>query len=426
MTVDTALEARILEAVQTRFDEQLAFTRALVGFPSVRGEEAECQAHVASELRARGYDVDQFPLDVDAIKDKPGFAPVTVSYEKAQNVVARLPSAKDSRRSVILNGHVDVVPPGPLSMWRRPPFEPYIEDGWLYGRGAGDMKAGVGANLFALEALRSIDERLCAGAVFEAVVEEEATGNGTLACVQRGYHADVALITEPMWDRLVACQVGVLWFRVEIRGRPAHVRESETGSNAIQAALAVLNALRELEAQWNAASRRHPAYADLKHPLAFNVGRIEGGDWPSSVPAWCAFEVRAALFPDQDLEAAKREIEHCIAQAARKIPQLEHNPPSVSYTGLHGPGYCLGRQGERAKAVLGRAHRRAYGADLQSFASTTGTDARYFGVFDQTPALVYGVTADNIHGFNERVCLDSLLKNTQAIALFIAHWCAGD
>ena len=426
MTVDAALEAQIMNAVQAGFDEQLDFTRALVRFPSLRGEEADCQAHLASELRARGYEVDQFRLDVDAIRDKPGFAPVTVAYDNAQNIVALTPCAEDCKRSVILNGHVDVVPPGPLDMWRRPPFEAYVEEGWLYGRGAGDMKAGVGANLFAIEALRSIDDRLCAGAVFEAVVEEEATGNGTLACLHRGYAADVALITEPMWDRLVACQVGVLWFRVEIRGRPVHVRESETGSNAIQAALSVMTALRTLEAQWNSVHRRHPAYADVKHPLAFNVGRIEGGDWPSSVPAWCAFDVRAALFPDQDLEAAKREIEHCIAGAAKDMALPADDPPVITYTGLHGPGYCLGPEGERPKAVLAKAHRRAYGSDLQTFASTTGTDARYFGVYGQTPALVYGVTAENIHGFNERVCLDSLLKNTQAIALFIAHWCTGD
>lgn len=426
MTIDAALEARIMESVQIGFEEQLEVAQKLVSFPSVRGEEGECQAYVASQLRERGYEVDQFTLDVNAIKDKPGFAPVTVSYEQAENVVGLLPSRSGAKRSVVLNGHVDVVPPGPLEMWSRPPFEPYVEDGWLYGRGAGDMKAGVAANLFAIEALRRIDERLCAGAVFEAVVEEEATGNGTLACIHRGYGADAALITEPMWDRLVACQVGVLWFEVNIQGRPAHVRESEAGSNAIQAAVSLIAALRSLEERWNAPERRHRGYADIEHPLAFNIGRIQGGDWPSSVPAWCTFEVRAALFPEQDLDAAKREIEACIADAAHAMPQLKDHPPTVTYTGLHGPGYCLGSEGRTAKEVLAQAHRRAYGADLQTFASTTGTDARYFGVYSQIPALVYGVTAENIHGFDERVSLDSLLKNTQAIALFIAHWCTGD
>ena len=120
-------------------------------------------------------------------------------------------------RSLILNGHVDVVPTGPLEMWTRPPFEPCIDGGWLYGRGGADMKAGLCANVFALDALRRLGLQPAGTVHVQSVTEEECTGNGALSALVRGYRADAALIPEPEENMLVRANVGVIWFRVYVQ-----------------------------------------------------------------------------------------------------------------------------------------------------------------------------------------------------------------
>ena len=127
---------------------------------------------------------------------------MAVSYDDAWNVVGAHRPKTPKGKSLILNGHIDVVPTGPLDMWSSPPFEPRISGGWMYGRGAGDMKAGLAANLAALDALARLGLKPAGDVYVQSVVEEECTGNGALACLQRGYRADAAIIPEPSGDRL--------------------------------------------------------------------------------------------------------------------------------------------------------------------------------------------------------------------------------
>jgi acetylornithine deacetylase len=416
------LTRRILAAVDAAFAAQVEFTAELVRHPSVRGAEQTAQDFMARALRERGYAVDRWRIDVDELRHLPGFAPVHADYANAYNVVGAHRPRSAQGRSLILNGHIDVVPVGPLDMWDTPPFAPHVEDGWLYGRGAGDMKAGLAECLFALDALRALGLQPAADLYVQSVVEEECTGNGALACLQRGYRAEAVLIPEPLGDRLISAQVGVLWFQVKLRGRPVHVAYAGTGANAIEAAWPIIQALHGLEAEWNSAARRHPAYAGVEHPLNLNVGRIVGGDWPSSVPAWCTFDVRIAVFPGQSLDDARRELGDCIRAAAQDNPFLADFPPEVVWHGFLAEGYEL-QGADEAIRVLDAAHRACYGAALPSAATTATTDARYYGLYADTPALVYGPTAERIHGFNERVELESVRRNTQAMALFIADWC---
>jgi acetylornithine deacetylase len=312
-------------------------------------------------------------------------------------------------------------------MWDTPPFEPRVDGGWMYGRGTGDMKAGLAANLFALDALRHAGFAPAGEVIYQSVVEEECTGNGALACLQRGYRADAVLIPEPFEEALLEAQLGVLWFQVHLKGIPVHVAYAGSGSNAIEAAIPLIAALHEMEERWNAADRRHACYAGHDHALNLNIGRIEGGDWTSSVPAWCVFDVRMGLFPGQSLEAAKREIEEVLRDAARTHPFLRNNSPEIVYHGFHAEGYALAEDrsaaAAQAIAALEGAHRAVNGTALERKASTATTDARFFGLYADTPALVYGPTAESIHGFNERVDLDSVRRVTQATALFVAGWC---
>ncbi|MCR9256458.1 MAG: ArgE/DapE family deacylase [Alphaproteobacteria bacterium] len=419
---DPALVADIKKAVDALFDDEVSFLQELVRFPSQRGEEQTAQDFMADAFRRRGYGVDQFAVDVDAIKDHPGFSPVTISYDNVFNVVATHRPKTLTGKSLILNGHMDVVPLGPVDMWADPPYSAKVDGDWLYGRGGGDMKAGIAAYLFAMDALKSLGKQPAAPVYMQSVVEEECTGNGALACLVRGYRADAAVIPEPTQTKLVRANVGVIWFQVAVKGVPVHVAVAGEGANAIEASYDLMKALKGLEARWN--ERRHgmPYFKDHPHPININVGKIVGGDWASSVPAWCTFDARAAIYPGWEPAEAAKEIEAVLAEASRSNRFLANNPPSVAYNGFFAKGYVL-EEGTQAEKTLAEAHLATVDPDFEGVVMPAYLDGRVFMLYGDTPCLVYGPYAENIHGFNERVSLASVKRITASIACFIADWC---
>jgi len=420
--IDTDLKTKILHAVDTGFDEQIEFTRELVRKPSIRGQEATAQDLMAEGFRLHGFDVDRFKLDPDLLARQPGFSPVAVSYDNAWSVVGSWRPASPKGRSLVMNGHVDVVPTGPADLWTHPPFDPVIDGDWMYGRGAGDMKSGTAAMIFAMAALRRAGVMPAATVHMESVIEEECTGNGALSCMLRGYNGDIVLIPEPSDAHLMSAQVGVIWMQVTVRGIPVHVSVAGTGQNAIEACTPLFTALHALEEEWNTVAAKHEAFAGVEHPINVVISKIEGGDWTSSVPSWCRFDVRVGLYPDVEVAEIQRRLEACLADASRDHPFLSNNPPSIAWHGFLAPGYVL-RGGDEAQQALERAHRVVFDAPLPRTAFTGLTDARFRGLHGSAPGLVYGAKAENIHGIDERVNLGSIRRLTQSMALFIADWC---
>lgn len=422
MALDPALGARILASVEAGFAEQIAFTQELIRFPSVRGAEHTCQDFVFRAFRERGYAMDRFTMDRRAIEAHPGGSPWSNEHSDAPIVVGIHHPREEKGRSLILQAHVDVVPPGPTDMWTHEPFDPVINGDWLYGRGAADMKAGHAANLFCLDALRRLGLQPAATVYIQSVVEEESTGNGALMTHLRGYKADAVLIPEPEEEMLVRANVGVLWFQVEVRGLPVHVREMANGANAIDAAYRVVGELRLLEAEWNEAKAGREHFADTDHPINLNIGKIEGGDWASSVPCWCRIDCRIGLYPGVDAAQAAKEISERIQVMARADAFMADNPPRVTFNGFHAQGY-IQEPGTEAEAVLARAHQASTGKELRSFMTPGYLDTRVYALYDKIPSLCYGPISENIHGFDERVSLASLKRITGTMALFVAEWC---
>lgn len=422
MSLDPGLRQDILAAVDHGFPDQIALTKDLVRFPSVRGGEHPVQDFVFRALRDRGYDMDRFAMDPDAIGRHPGGAPVAAGHSRAPIVVGIHRPRAEKGRSLILQAHVDVVPAGPMDMWARPPFEPHDDGEWLYGRGSADMKAGHAANLFCLDALKRVGMQPAATVYIQSVVEEESTGNGALMTHLRGYKADAVLIPEPEDEKLVRANVGVLWFQVEIRGVPVHVREMAKGANAIDVAYRVIAELRKLEETWNANKAGRPYFENEAHPINLNIGKIEGGDWASSVPSWCRLDCRISIYPGVRASDAATEIRDRLSAFARSDSFLANHPPMVTFNGFHAEGYVQA-PGTDAEDVLARAHAAATGETLRSFMSPSYLDTRVYALYDQIPALCYGPISQNIHGIDERVSLASVKRITGAMALFVAEWC---
>jgi acetylornithine deacetylase len=408
----------------------------LVEAPTTLGQEEAGQAVMEAAFADCGLAPRSIPLDADALRAAPGSSPFSWSVEGKRNVVAAWEppagagapvaggalAADGTRRgrSLILNGHVDVVPPASAALWSGDPFRARRDGDWLYGRGAGDMKAGLVAMTGAIRALRRLGVELAGRVELQSVVEEECTGNGALQCLLDGSRADACVITEPHPDHFTVAQVGVLWFHVDVRGVPAHAaRASTLGFNAIDAAYKLLGALRELEAELNADP---PApYDGFAHPINLNPGIVTGGDWTSTVAAECTLSCRLGLYPGESPEQARARVEATIARAAAADPVLRDHPPAVRYDGFA----CEGAVVSHAEPVvreLAAAYERVHGAAPRLEATTATTDARHF-VRHGIPAICFGPRAEEIHGIDERVSLSSLAEVARVLASFVPMWC---
>ncbi|MGJ4928328.1 ArgE/DapE family deacylase [Bradyrhizobium sp. HKCCYLS2038] len=413
---------RIVDAVDAGFDRQIGTTSDFVAIPSTRGAEGPCQDMFGDLLRARGYEVDDWHIDLDELKDMRGYGPIEHDFSKARTVVGTYRPATTAGRSLILQGHCDVVPAGPLYMWDTPPFSPVVKNGRMYGRGACDMKSGTIGALYALDAIAAAGFKPTARIHVQSVIEEESTGVGALSTLQRGYRADACFIPEPTSGKMVRSQVGVIWFRIKVRGFPAHVFEAGIGANAIQATYHLIHALEKLEADWNERAKTDRHFKTLNHPINFNPGIIKGGDWASSVPAWCDVDCRIAILPGWSVKECQNEILACVAAASRDHRFLSNNPPVVEWSGFLSEGYELTNSAE-PEAAFGRAFSAVYGGEVQDLVFTALTDTRFYGLNYGIPSLCFGATGAAMHGFNEYVELDSLRQATKTMALFIADWC---
>ncbi|KAK3705221.1 hypothetical protein LTR37_013382 [Vermiconidia calcicola] len=416
-------KAKITQSVADGFDEQIAYTQELIRIGGQRGHETDVMDWVFKQYNNRGWNPIRIEMDEGELSQHIGAGRFSETHSRVPIIIGtHKPKGEAKGKSLILNGHLDVVPLGPADMWKADPYSGLIEGDRLYGRGAGDMRSGAAANVWALDALRRIGLQPASEIILQAVVEEESTGNGTLMAHLKGYKADAALIPEPMQEQLVRANVGVLWFQVEVRGRPVHVREMSTGTNAIDASMKVIGALREMEEEWDQRYSSQQYFQDEKHPLNLNVAIVKAGDWASSVPAWCQVDCRIAIVPGVSAQSAADEIEKKVADFAANDPYLSQNPPKIRWNGFFSEGYVL-EPGSEAENVLRRAHQQAAGEELTTQTSTAYIDARVHSLYDKIPAMVYGPIAGDIHGFDEWVSIESVKRVTTAMALFIAEWC---
>jgi acetylornithine deacetylase len=394
----------------------------LIEVPTVLGNEEAGQEIMEEAFADCGLAPRSVPLDAGALRAADGASPFSWDVKGKRNVVADWPVGEGDAcgRSLILNGHVDVVPPAAEGLWTHPPYKAVRAGDWLYGRGAGDMKAGLVAITGAVRALKRAGYAPAAPVQLQSVVEEECTGHGALQCLLSGARADACVITEPHHDHLTVAQVGVLWFHVEVSGVPAHAaRASRLGFNAIEAAYDVLAALRRLEKRLN---EDPPAPFDaFEHPINLNPGVISGGDWPSTVAAACTLSCRIGLYPGQPPEEMRALVEEAVAEAAETSPQLAGNPPRVRYDGFSCEGTVVDED-EPVVGALSEAYARVHGKRPGLEATTATTDARHF-VRAGIPAVCFGPRAENIHGIDERVALSSVVETAQVLGLFVRDWC---
>ena len=436
-------EARVAAAIEERAGELVELASELIAFDTTtRGEpdeparaEAALQERLAGLLRDAGAEVELFEPEPGALDRWTRQVPEGLGFAGRPQLVARLGGAGGGR-SLLLNGHIDVVSAEPRERWASDPFAPEVRDGRLYGRGACDMKGGVAAMVVAALALAESGVELAGELIVSTVTDEEWNGAGALALAARGISADAGIVPEATgFEPWIACR-GVLNPTVTVQGRPGHAEMPqpdwrEGGAvNAIEKTTVVLEAVRALRERWGERDGDHPLLA----PGELVPTVIQGGEWWVNYPASCTTVVDVTYLPAQGDpdgawgEGLEREIEAWILERAREDEWLAEHPPTFTWgTNLApaeipadhpivacalGAGEAVGRPG-RAAALQG------------------WHDAATFTRFG-TPTISYGpagLSNDGetmAHAVDEFVPVADLVACAQALAIAALRWCGGE
>ena len=406
-------------AIETGAQAAFAFLEKLVAAPSTVGQEAQAQEIVAAELERLGFGVAAVPVPPQTAERAPGGV-AQACYAGRDNVVGRINPGTGP--SLLLNGHIDVVP-AQEAMWTAAPFTPQRADGWLTGRGAGDMKGGFAMGLLAVEALRTAMPGSITGELsFLSVIEEECTGNGTLAACRAGVLGDAVVLLEPTSLDLLLGGVGVLWVEIAIEGIPAHAEAADRAVNPVRYVPVILRALADLETEMSA-GRDDPAFSEIASPYNVSPGTVAAGDWPSSVPGQARVGVRVGYPRAWTPEQAFERVRSAVRAAAQQHSWLAEHPPVVRETGFRAEGYLL-QADHPLVTAMSDAHSWAHRATPRRRVMGSTTDARYYLNQFGAPALAYGPRARNIHAADEAVELASIVGGARTMARFIARYFA--
>lgn len=412
------LEQQLIDAINP--DDYLKLLNDLVSIKSLAGEgEVAAQEFVADTMHSINLEVDQWELDFDSLSQHPAFS-IEVERERGLGVVGSYGSNED--KTLILNGHVDVVPIDDPSLWHYPPWEATLDDGLVYGRGALDMKGADACALYALKLIQAAGVKLKGKVLLQSVIGEEDGGVGTLAAIERGYRADAAVVMEPTELAIAPAQAGAFSFRVGVRGKAAHGAMRPEGVSAIEKFYPLYEAIMQLETERNQRLRGE-LFADYEVPFPITIGILQAGTWASNVPENLFFEGRYGIGIGEDTEAACRELEQRVLETAQSDDWLKEHLPTIEWWGAKfmpvqtDPKHpivlltesCLGAISDNQPAIRGMT----YGADMHLLVQHGNMPTILFGPGDVRYA----------HRPDEHIALDDLVTMIKTLILLILRYC---
>ena len=397
----------------------------LVTYDSTMGNELKAQNFILNIFQDLNLQTKKIPIKTQDYLNAPLFAKSLINYdnEKHFNVIGIHNAESVKGKSLILNGHIDVVPIGSAKLWTNPPFEPVIHGDWLFGRGSGDMKAGLASIIYCLYLIKKHEVNVDGKIILQSVIEEECTGNGALACLNEGFIADAAIIPEPFNETIMRAQVGVMWIDIDVYGKPAHVLDKSSGVNAIEHAFDLWNYLLQLEKQWNDDLKSKVKFNWVNEPINFNFGLIKGGEWRSSVPTHCKMGIRVSFDPEWEPEEVKKILERHVEKYYSQENKSSSCFAEISYNGFQSKGCIVDIDDSTFINTLTQSHLEVFKKQPTMYSSTATTDIRVLSNYGNIPSTCYGPIAKNIHGIDECVSISSTLRIAKSILNFIFKWC---
>ena len=414
-------QQQIESYIDSHSEEAISFLQKLIQQPSVQGNEKGVQLLVIEKLEELGLKVDTWDPSHQELSASDYFIPSRDSFEGSPNVVGVL-KGEGNGKSIILNGHIDVVPEGDRSKWKHDPFSGIVEEGKMYGRGTTDMKGGNVALLLAVEAIIMSGIKLKGDVIFQSVIEEESGGAGTLATILRKYKADAAIIPEPTNMKLFIKQQGSMWFRVMIEGLSAHGGTRYEGVSAIEQAWKIHQGILSLEKKRNA-TVTDPLLKHFPIPMPINVGKIQGGSWPSSVPDLITLEGRIGVGPLENMEDVRKELKNHLAQLCSTDEWLKDHPVNVEFFGAQWVPNAV-EDAHPFVSLLKENFESIYQKPIKIEASPWGTDGGLLGKVGNIPTLVIGPGETKIaHYPNEYIETKEVIQAAKLFALTLLTWC---
>lgn len=303
---------RLQETVEGSREQMLEFLSGAVRCPSISGDEDTIHGFLTGWFDANGWTHETQHLHRTAA-GRAADPDTEPRLEHRRNVVAWPHPPRGDVPTVVLNGHIDVVPPGDVDSWTLPPFSGLRRDGRVHGRGSVDTKGPVTSGIFALEALRNLDVRLPFDVAVQLVIAEETTGIGTRAAFERIARPTAAIVLEPTRGVAAPAGTGLLFFRIEIEGVSAHTSAPWRGRDAFLHLMRVHGALSEL-ADARAEQHRNEYFADIPTPVPFVMGTVRAGTWRAAVPDSAEMAGRWGVAAGEDLDEVRARIEALVAQ----------------------------------------------------------------------------------------------------------------
>jgi acetylornithine deacetylase len=429
----TESESLVTKEIERRHDDLVALATDLIGFDTTSRnlddpprEEADLQEYLAGRLRTAGAETEVWePTPEDVAGSR--LVPPGLRFDGRPQMVARFPGTGGGR-SLLLNGHIDVVPVDPCEEWASDPFDAQVREDNLYGRGAVDMKGGIATMVFATEVLASLGLRLAGDLLVCTVTDEESTGAGGVAAVNHGVSADAAIVTESTsFDVAIACS-GSLLPTITVPGRPGHVSVEQPhwraggAVNAIDKADVIREALKGLQEKWHARPEYGHPYLSPGHIIPTE---ISGGEWVVSYPSSCRLSYHVGYLPAQADEdgwgtAIQAEIVDLIERAAKADAWLAENPPTTEWAVGGVPAAEISAEEPIVQTML------AAGADIGRPGQLAGTgwvDGATF-THSGTPSICFGPGDGRFaHAIDEHVLIDSLVHGAQALAIAALRFC---
>lgn len=406
----------IRDTIQSLRDDLYDLALDLVRTPSVTGDENEAQDMLASRLREWGLDVDLWTVAPDITSHR-AYCDDGLPVER-KNLVARW-GPRDDVAALILNGHIDVVPTGERKLWDADPFDARIHQDALHGRGSCDMKAGLAACCIAVRAAMKLGIDPKRAILIESVIGEETGGLGTLAAIERGYRADAAVIAEPTSLEMCPVQAGALSFRLHVPGKAAHGAMRTWGVSSVEKFLPVFAKLTAFE-QERHADFHHPFYEVGQLVAPLSVGKVQAGNWPSTVPEELIAEGRFGIFPGEDCDAARHAFEAAVRSTEEDDAWLAEHPVAVEwFEGQFEPGETA--TDAPILQELETCHRDLLGSEPKTHGVSYGSDLRLFTRYADMPAVLYGPGDVALaHAANEWLPLDEVVHAAEVYTHLIA------
>ncbi|WP_100065298.1 ArgE/DapE family deacylase [Miniphocaeibacter massiliensis] len=413
--------AKVDDWIDENKEELIGFLGDIIKIPSVTGSEFEIQKYLAEYSKQLGLDVEVLEPNWDELKKHPGYVEVSSGYENRPNVITRLKGAGEGK-SLLLNGHTDVIPEGDKEKWKFDPWSATIEKNRMYGRGTSDMKSGVAAIAMSLKALIECEIKLKGDVITEYVIDEELSGNGTLDCVIRGIKADAGICCETSSMCIQPSSIGRVWFEIHINGKSAGIQKRFEGINAIDLGYIVHKIINEFENK-RVKTVKHFLYPDILSSIPCMIGIFESGTYASAFPDTCILKGSFATVPNEDTEKVKEEFVDFLISETAKNDWLKDNPPKIEFVGYFAEPSEISIDSSIVR-TLSSNYQKVIGEEATISGRQGAADIRFLNKYGNTPTVIFGPgKTEQMHSNNEWVDLDDYINSIKILTQTIMEWC---